>query len=169
MKYHQIVNALFIGLIVVCIQAHSLNALDEVANKNGKFFIHVINLKCFLIILLKKDEKMKDLIKIRDYLKALNELNMDQEELVSDEKPLHVDEQAKLNEDDSEDKITDSSDETSDTDKRSAYLRFGKRSYLRFGRNPNLGFLRFGKRSPSSFLRFGKRSPAYLRFGRSVE
>jgi hypothetical protein len=56
--------------------------------------------------------------------------------------------------------------EDEDLAKRSAFLRFGKRSYLRFGRNPNLGFLRFGKRSQSSFLRFGKRQPAFLRFGR---
>ena len=60
-------------------------------------------------------------------------------------------------------------DDTEDLDRRSAYLRFGKRAspaYMRFGRS----YLRFGKRAPSSYLRFGKRSPAYLRFGkRSVD
>lgn len=38
MKYHQIVNSLFIGLLVVCIQLHSLDASDEVSIKNGRFF-----------------------------------------------------------------------------------------------------------------------------------
>lgn len=112
---------------------------------------------------------MKDLIKLREYLKALNEYNMEREDgQLSEENAYHVDEQVKANEDETEDKLAESDDST-DQEKRSAYLRFGKRSYLRFGRNPNLGFLRFGKRSPSSFLRFGKRSPAYLRFGRSAE
>lgn len=107
----------------------------------------------------------------------MNEYNLAHNGELNEEK-AYQDEQAiipNINDIDGEHEVDLNEEQTTtdhkdETEKRSAYLRFGKRSYLRFGRNPNLGFLRFGKRSPSSFLRFGKRSPAYLRFGKkSVE
>ena len=102
-------------------------------------------------------------------MKALSEFNNEHALAADDQKAYEENNEADSHETSAAAPANESDNQNETEDemgKRSAYLRFGKRSYLRFGRNPNLGFLRFGKRSPSSYLRFGKRSPAYLRFGR---